>query len=85
MVVPEAARRKSPFGMTNDLDLRMLEQKESEGTVVPEFALQSNAALINSRAPRLKKPETIHVIVAVTDRGTPALTRYQRVVVYVEP
>jgi len=28
---------------------------------------------------------TIHVILAVTDNGTPALTRYQRVIITVNP
>jgi hypothetical protein len=36
-------------------------------------------------APKVSTPETIHVILAVTDNGTPALTRYQRVVVTVVP
>ena len=36
-------------------------------------------------APKVSKPETLHVILAVTDRGTPALTRYQRVIVTVYP
>jgi hypothetical protein len=34
-------------------------------------------------APRVLKPETIHIILSVTDNGKPALTRYQRVVVSV--
>jgi hypothetical protein len=36
-------------------------------------------------APSVSKPETIHIVVAVTDRGTPPLTRYQRVIVTVHP
>jgi cellulose-binding protein len=36
-------------------------------------------------APRVTRPETIHIIVAVTDRGTPPLTRYQRVIITVHP
>ncbi|QDK80579.1 DUF1593 domain-containing protein [Spirosoma sp. KCTC 42546] len=36
-------------------------------------------------APKVDKPETLHVILAVTDTGTPALTRYQRVIVTVFP
>jgi hypothetical protein len=35
--------------------------------------------------PRVGKPETMHIIVAVTDNGTPPLTRYQRVIVTVFP
>ncbi len=36
-------------------------------------------------APKVTKPETIHFVVAVTDNGKPALTRYQRVMVVVYP
>jgi hypothetical protein len=36
-------------------------------------------------APKVIKPETMHFILAVTDRGTPPLTRYQRVIVTVYP
>ena len=35
--------------------------------------------------PKVLKPETIHFIVAVTDDGNPSLTRYQRVIVTVNP
>jgi hypothetical protein len=31
------------------------------------------------------EPETIHIILAVTDDGLPALTRYKRVIVSVIP
>lgn len=34
-------------------------------------------------APKVIQPETMHLILAVTDNGTPALTRYQRVIVTV--
>ena len=36
-------------------------------------------------APRVTKPETMHMIVAVTDDGKPPLTRYRRVIVTVYP
>jgi hypothetical protein len=36
-------------------------------------------------APKVTKPETIHFILQVKDKGTPALTRYKRVVVTVVP
>lgn len=36
-------------------------------------------------APPVTQPETVHIILAVTDRGTPSLTRYQRVIVNVFP
>ena len=36
-------------------------------------------------APQVEKPETIHFILKVTDKGSPALSRYKRVVVTVIP
>jgi hypothetical protein len=36
-------------------------------------------------APRVDSPATVHVILSVTDSGSPALTRYRRIVVTVEP
>ncbi|MBE2215637.1 MAG: DUF1593 domain-containing protein [Opitutaceae bacterium] len=36
-------------------------------------------------APKVDEPETLHVILRLTDKGTPALSRYQRVVVTVKP
>lgn len=36
-------------------------------------------------APMVDKPQTIHFILKVTDKGTPALTRYKRVIVTVTP
>jgi hypothetical protein len=37
------------------------------------------------KVPSVQKPETLHFVVAVTDSGQPALTRYQRVIVTVSP
>lgn len=36
-------------------------------------------------APKVGKKETLHFILKVTDRGTPTLSRYKRVIVTVEP
>jgi hypothetical protein len=36
-------------------------------------------------APKVEKEETLHFILKVTDKGTPALTRYKRVIVTVTP
>ena len=36
-------------------------------------------------APKVTEPDTMHIILAVTDNGQPALTRYQRVIVTVFP
>jgi hypothetical protein len=44
-----------------------------------------NAVLVSLTAPEVTKTETCHLILKVTDRGSPALTRYQRIVVIVTP
>lgn len=36
-------------------------------------------------APKVDKPETLHFILRVTDKGTPALSRYKRIIVTVLP
>jgi hypothetical protein len=45
-------------------------------------ANKSNAHFL---APRVTRPETMHVVLAVTDRGTPPLTRYKRVILTIYP
>lgn len=52
------------------------------------YALRFDAAgeaKVSFVAPNVAKPETIHIVLAVTDSGVPALTRYQRVIVDVFP
>ncbi|OYQ32497.1 hypothetical protein CHU95_17050 [Niveispirillum lacus] len=44
-----------------------------------------NIYRVTFRAPMVTKPETAHFIAAVSDKGTPALTRYRRVIVTVVP
>ena len=44
-----------------------------------------NVYFVHRQAPDVSKPETLHFILQVTDRGSPPLTRYQRVVVTVKP
>jgi len=58
-----------------------------EAGTFSEWIEVSPANLSNAfvRAPEVEKEETAHFIVAVTDQGTPALTRYQRVIVTLVP
>jgi hypothetical protein len=37
------------------------------------------------KAPNVEKPETVHFILRVTDKGNPPLSRYQRVIVTLTP
>jgi hypothetical protein len=45
----------------------------------------SNQKHIRVIAPHVDKPETLHYILKVTDKGTPSLSRYRRVIVEVLP
>ncbi len=44
-----------------------------------------NTVHVSFNAPEVTKPETAHIILRVTDKGTPALTRYKRIVVTILP
>lgn len=44
-----------------------------------------NVHIINLTAPEVTKKETLHFIVKVSDKGTPTLSRYKRVIVTVLP
>jgi len=50
-----------------------------------KFMLAENLYRTSLTAPVVEKPETIHFILKVTDKGTPALSRYKRVIVQVLP
>jgi hypothetical protein len=57
------------------------------GTYRGKIALQGaeNIWRVGFVAPKVEKPETAHFILRLTDKGTPALTRYQRVIVTIVP
>lgn len=44
-----------------------------------------NMAHIDLVAPKVDKPETVHFILKVTDKGSPPLSRYKRVIVTITP
>ena len=44
-----------------------------------------NAHKVHGTAPEVEEPETIHIILKVTDKGHPRLSRYQRVILTIEP
>ena len=51
------------------------------GTFKGEVAFANNAFV----APKVTRPETIHVICEVSDDGRPSLTAYRRAIVTVNP
>lgn len=44
-----------------------------------------NNAMLDFPVPEVKKPETLHLILTVTDHGTPAMTRYKRIILHIKP
>lgn len=75
---------------TTDPDGNMLTfkwwQYVDAGTHKGTVALQGpNTADLTFMAPTVTKPETIHLILQVTDNGSPVLDGYQRVIVTVQP
>jgi hypothetical protein len=45
----------------------------------------SNLKRLKVTAPHVEKPEMLHLILKVTDKGTPTLTRYRRIIVDILP
>lgn len=50
-----------------------------------KFLGAENLAQVNLAAPKVEKPETAHFILRVTDKGSPPLSRYKRVIVTLAP
>lgn len=55
------------------------------GTYRGAISVLAEGPLLGFEAPPVTSPETVHWIVAVTDRGSPPLTRYRRIVCTVLP
>jgi len=70
----------------DSLSYRWFQYREA-GTCSAEIALSSTENLYERsfRAPAVMQPCEAHFVLAVTDRGTPPLTRYRRVIVTVRP
>jgi hypothetical protein len=51
--------------------------------IIPAGAENSTAVWVT--APKVEKPETAHFILRVTDKGSPPLSRYRRVIVTITP
>lgn len=56
-----------------------------EGKVSFSFYAPNLYHMHTIQAPEVESPQTVHFILKVTDKGTPALSRYKRVVVTIEP
>ena len=70
----------------DSLSFRWFHYPEPGGWSAPIApASAENLRRVRFVAPAVTKPQIAHFIVAVTDKGRPALTRYQRVIVTINP
>ncbi|MCU7552734.1 DUF1593 domain-containing protein [Chitinophagaceae bacterium LB-8] len=85
-VLLSAEGSKDPDG--NTLSYQWIYYREPgsfETSRLPLDIKDNNQKKASFVAPAVTRPETIHIILAVADNGTPALTRYQRVIITVYP
>lgn len=78
----KASKSYDPDG--NDIQFNWWHYKDAgsyEGLVEFQDSKKANSYFI---APDVSKPETIHIILEVTDNGSPNLTGYQRLVITIE-
>lgn len=54
-------------------------------TVVDFTQTRHNLRRVVLTAPHVESEKTVHFVVKVTDKGTPTLTRYKRVIVHIQP
>ena len=50
-----------------------------------KFSTAENISDVTLVAPKVDKPETVHFILRVSDKGNPPLSRYKRVIVTIMP
>jgi len=60
-------------------------QDVQAGTYPSYVNLKPQQSSLSFTAPRVSEPQTIHILLEVTDRGFPSLTSYQRYIVTVNP
>lgn len=79
----DAGKSYDPDG--NDIQFTWLQYKEAgsySGAIKLQDSEYSKSYLV---APNVSKKETIHIILKVTDNGSPVLNSYQRIIITIEP
>lgn len=57
----------------------------SKQVLIFQLGQPENAHLVYGKAPEVDKAATIHIILKVSDKGTPSLSRYKRIILKVVP
>jgi len=82
-VLLSAASSSDPDG--DKLSFEWIQYREP-GTYKGQISIdEAKAVQAGFTAPGVTRPETLHTILMVTDDGTPALTRYARIIISVLP
>ena len=79
----DASSSKDPDG--DSISFLWFEYPEAGSYKKPINMTAENIHSIYAVAPEVEKKETIHIILKVTDKGTPALSSYKRIIVTVLP
>jgi hypothetical protein len=78
----DASRSSDPDGNSLDFEWMIYPNVGSDRSLVPKIH-EATAPRAWFVAPDIESPQMIHVVVSVSDRGSPPLTRYARVIVNV--
>ena len=80
----DAAASSDPDG--DQLSFQWIHYPEPGTYRGPDIPLAgTDTPRVSFTAPRVTHPETLHVLLILTDAGDPPLTRYRRVVLTVRP
>jgi hypothetical protein len=83
-VALDAGKSSDPDGDELNFAWELYPEVGTYRGAMPELR-DSGAVRASFIAPKAESEQTLHLIVTVTDAGSPPLTRYGRVVVTVEP
>jgi len=79
----DAGKTKDPDG--DELKFKWWQYKDAGSYNGMVDIKNANSDKISFIAPNVSKPETIHIILEVSDNGSPMLKGYQRIIVEIVP